>query len=540
MSLKMKAKISEEQMMMSEFKNEPLANFTLEVERKKMMDALAKVKSEFGRTYGLHTADQVSSASNVITSRNPAFPDQIIGSTISATKEDADRALKIVTEGSKTWKKTPASERISLLEKLADWMVSHKYELSAWMVYEVGKSWKEADADTCEGIDFCRYYAREMNRLAEPRMTQMVLGENDTLAYFPKGVSVVIAPWNFPFAILAGMAVASLVTGNTVIIKPAEQSVVIGAKLAQGLKAVGFPQDAFFFLPGVGEEIGPMIVNDPRVDIIAFTGSADVGLSIIESAARKPKAGQRGVKKVIAEMGGKNALIIDEDADQDEAILGATHSAFGFQGQKCSALSRLLVHEKIYDAFVKRFVEAASGLKMGDPANPEFQMGPVIDEEAQKRILKTIQDAKTRMKVLFESKTPAGNGYFVPQTIFECTDAHEKWFQNEIFGPVILVKKFSTLEEGIELVNSVPYALTGGIYSRSPSHIEKAKAEMEVGNLYINRAITGATVQRHPFGGFKLSGIGSKAGGPDYLLQFLEARTVSENVVRRGFAGEKA
>ena len=539
MSLKMKAKVSEEHMMMSEFKNEPLANFTLEAERKKMIEALALVKSEFGRIYGLHKADQVSASSNVIVSKNPAFPDQVVGSTIAATKEDAEKALKLMTEGSKTWKKTSPAERISLLEKLADWMVAHKYEISAWMVYEVGKSWKEADADTCEAIDFCRYYAREMNRLAEPKVTQIVLGEHDTLAYFPKGVSVVIAPWNFPFAILTGMTVASLVTGNTVIIKPAEQSVVIGAKLAQGLKAVGFPQDAFFFLPGVGEEIGPMLVNDPRVDIIAFTGSADVGLSIIESAAKKPKAGQRGVKKVIAEMGGKNALIIDEDADQDEAIVGATHSAFGFQGQKCSALSRLLVHEKIYDTFVKRFVEAASGLKMGDPAHPEFQMGPVIDEEAQKRILKTIQDAKSRMKVLFEGKTPSGNGYFVPQMIFECTDAHEKWFQNEIFGPVILVRKFSTLEEGIELVNSVPYALTGGIYSRSPSHIEKAKAEMEVGNLYINRAITGATVQRHPFGGFKLSGIGSKAGGPDYLLQFLEARTVSENVVRRGFAGEK-
>jgi RHH-type proline utilization regulon transcriptional repressor/proline dehydrogenase/delta 1-pyrroline-5-carboxylate dehydrogenase len=358
------------------------------------------------------------------------------------------------------------------------------------------------------------------------------------LTYHPKGVSVVIAPWNFPLAILTGMTVASLVAGSTCIFKPAEQSTVIAALLAQGLKAAGFPENVFYFLPGKGEEVGPVLTNDERVDIIVFTGSAEVGLSILESTAKKPGPKQRGVKKVIAEMGGKNALIIDEDADMDEALQAAIHSSFGFQGQKCSALSRLLVHSKIYDSFVPRFVEAAKSLRVGVSDNPEFQMGPVIDETAQKRILKTIQEGATRMKLLFQQTGLPTNGYYVPATIFECTDRHEPLFQNEIFGPVVCVKKFSNLDEALEDVNSVRYALTGGIFSRSPSHIQRAKERMEVGNLYINRAITGAVVQRHPFGGFKLSGVGSKAGGPDYLLQFLEPRLSSENMMRRGFVGE--
>lgn len=528
-----------ESTMMTPFKNEPLANFAMADERKKMTDALQRVKGLLGRTYDLHFGEVVASTSSkVITSVNPSDPKEVVGRAIAATLSDTEKALALMHTGSKSWKKTSAWERIELVEKLADWMVERKYDLSAWMVYEVGKTWREADADVCEGIDFCRYYAREMHRLSIPQVTQVVQGEKDLLTYHPKGVSVVIAPWNFPFAILAGMAVASLVTGNTVIIKPAEQSIAIGAMLAQGLKEVGFPADSFYFLSGVGEEIGPKLVEDARVDVIVFTGSAAVGLSIIEEGAKKPKAGQRGVKKVIAEMGGKNALIIDEDADLDEAITGAVHSAFGFQGQKCSALSRLLVHENVYDTFVKRFVDATKALKIGSPVNPEFQMGPVIDDEAQKRILKTIGEAKSRMKVLYEAPVVPGSGYFVPPTILECTSTSEYYFQNEIFGPVVLVKKVKSLDEALSDANAVPYALTGGIYSRSPSHIERAVAEFEVGNLYINRAITGATVQRHPFGGFKLSGIGSKAGGPDYLLQFLEPRTISENTVRRGFAGD--
>lgn len=538
MSATAKAYIANE-FMMTPFKNEPLANFALADERKKMTDALQKVKTKLGKCYGIHTAEEIPlPTGKKFTSVNPCDPKEIIGYTACATEQDAENALKLVYEGSKKWKFTLAAERIRLTDKLADWMVERKYELSAWMVYEVGKTWREADADVAEAIDFCRYYAREMHRLSQPRLTQVVQGEKDLLTYHPKGVSVVIAPWNFPLAILTGMTMASLVCGNTVIIKPAEPSIVIAAMLVRGLKEVGFPLDSFFFCPGSGRVIGPKLVGDARVDMIAFTGSAEVGLYIIEEAAKKPKPGQRGVKKVIAEMGGKNAVIVDEDADLDEAITGCIHSAFGFQGQKCSALSRLLVHEKIYDSFVKRYVEAAKALKIGPSTNPEFQMGPVVDEASHKRILETIADGKKRMKVLFEAPAVPTNGYYVPPTIFECTTTAEPLFQNEIFGPVVVLKKIQSLDEGLADANSVQYALTGGIFSRSPSHIERACAEFEVGNLYVNRAITGAIVERHPFGGFKMSGCGSKAGGPDYLLQFLEPRTVAENTVRRGFAGE--
>jgi RHH-type proline utilization regulon transcriptional repressor/proline dehydrogenase/delta 1-pyrroline-5-carboxylate dehydrogenase len=520
------------------FQNAPLMNFSLGEDRQKMEKALQKVRSEFGRSYRLKTGEIITKNDRCRPSLNPSNPSEILGYVEYGNREDAQKALTTAYEASLFWKQTAAMDRAKMLENLADWMEARRCELSAWMVYEVGKNWREADADTCEAIDFCRYYAREMMRLSKPIQTQNTAGELNLLTYHPKGVSVVIAPWNFPLAILAGMTVASLVTGNTCIFKPAEQSMVIAALLAQGLKESGFPENVFYFLPGIGEEVGPTLTNDERVDVIVFTGSAEVGLSIIETTAKKPGLKQRGVKKVIAEMGGKNALIIDEDADMDEALQAAIHSAFGFQGQKCSALSRLLIHSKVYDSFVTRFVEASKSLRVGPSDNPEYQMGPVIDETAQKRILKTIEDGATRMKVLFQQTNVPTSGYFVPATIFECNDRSEPLFQNEIFGPVVCVKKFSTLDEAFDDVNSVRFALTGGIFSRSPSHIQKAKERMEVGNLYINRAITGATVQRHPFGGFKLSGVGSKAGGPDYLLQFLEPRTFSENMMRRGFVGE--
>lgn len=526
-------------MFLSPFKNEAYLNFGVAADRQKMADALARVKSTLGKTYSLHTAKEISSTHRqTIQSVNPSYKTQIVGSVERATLEDVETALQTVHRGALEWSRTPAEKRIELLEKLADWMMARKEELSALMVLEVGKTWREADADTCEAIDFCRYYAREMNRLSETRVTQMVPGERCTMNYFPKGVCVVIAPWNFPLAILTGMTVAGLVTGNTVILKPAETSVVIGAKLAQGLREVGFPESSFYFLPGVGSEIGPKLTSDARVDMVAFTGSVPVGLSIIEEAGKKPKPGARGVKKVIAEMGGKNALIIDEDADLDEALTGAMHSAFGFQGQKCSALSRLLVHEKVYETFVGRFVEATKNLKIGPSDNPEFQVGPVIDEKSQKRILNTIEEGKKRLKLLYTAASVPQDGFYVPPTIFEVDDTNDWIFQNEIFGPVIAVKKVKSLEEAVRAANSVQYALTGGIYSRSASHIDFVKREMEVGNLYINRAITGAVVERHPFGGFKMSGIGMKAGGPDYLLQFMEPRSCAENTVRRGFAGE--
>jgi len=523
------------------FKNASFRNFSLSEDRENFKKSLEIVREQLGRSYQLKDGSLCSTkTSKFKPSYNPAEPSQIIGYVEYADQQDAEQALKVLAEGRKAWSRVSLEDRVKKTEALADWMEARRDELSSWMVFEAGKSWREADADTCEAIDFCRYYAREMIRLGAPRLMQKLQGENNHLVYRPRGISLVIAPWNFPLAILAGMTIASLVTGNSVIIKPAEQTSVIGALLAQGLKEVGFPAESFYFLPGIGEEIGPQLVQDERVDLIIFTGSANVGLSIIEEAAKKPKPNQKGVKKVIAEMGGKNALIIDDDADLDEAVIGASMSAFGFQGQKCSALSRLLVHENVYDQFVSRFVEAAKSLRSGSPTQPEFQVGPVIDQEAQERIEKTILEASKRLRTLYiQEKNPALKGHFVPLAIFEVEDDKDFIFQNEIFGPVVAVKKVKSLDEAIENANSVRFALTGGIYSRNPSHIERVKEEMEVGNLYINRGITGAIVERQPFGGYKLSGVGSKAGGPDYLIQLMEPRTITENTVRRGFAASE-
>lgn len=526
---------------LSPFENLAPRNFALEEDRLRMKAALENVHKELGSSVRLKSGEMALEkprSSRFVESLNPSKRSEVVGYVEFGDEKDAEMALAQCHQAAKAWSKTDPWHRISLVEKLADWLTDRRDILSAWMVFEVGKSWREADADTCETIDFCRYYAREMARLAKPRLTQDILGEKNELVYRPKGVGLVIAPWNFPLAIFTGMSVATLVTGNTLIMKPAEQSSVIASFLAQGLKAVGFPEDVFYFLPGEGEKIGPLLTNDPRVDVICFTGSAEVGLSIIEAGSKKPAPMARGVKKVIAEMGGKNALIVDEDADLDEAVVGAVHSAFGFQGQKCSALSRLIVHEKVYDSFVERFVAATKSLRVGPSTSPEYQVGPVIDEPAQRRIMRTIREAEERLKTLYiEENIPEG-GYFVPPSIFELKSTEDSLFQNEIFGPVVGVLKVKSLDEAFAAANATRFALTGGIYSRSPQNIERAKREMEVGNLYINRSITGAIVERQPFGGFKLSGVGSKAGGPDYLLQFMEPRTITENTVRRGFAAE--
>lgn len=532
----MNAKIEE---FFPSFENARLLNFGTASDRKRMEVAIQKVKKELGQCYGLHTGKRLSSRTDkAVASVNPANTNEVVGYVEYAEESDLEAALALLEQGAKSWRMRSFEERSHLIMKLADWYEEHRDELSAWMVFESGKTWREADADTAEAIDFCRYYAQEIMRVGPPRLTQKRQGETNHLSYRGRGVAAVIAPWNFPLAILTGMTAASLVCGNTVLIKPAEQTSVIASFLARALSEVGFPEDSFYFLPAEGERLGPRIVSDPRVDVIAFTGSVQVGLSIIEGAAKPPKPGQRGVKKVVAEMGGKNALIIDEDADLDEAVAGAIQSAFGFQGQKCSALSRLLVHSNVYDQFVSRFVEATKSLKIGPPADPQFQLGPVIDEEARKRIQSTIDQAASRLNTLYKKEALPSEGFFVGPAIFEVNSIDDEIFQNEIFGPVVAVMKIESLEQGIEALNSVRFALTGGLFSRSPSHIEKAKELVEVGNFYINRGITGAVVQRQPFGGFKFSGVGSKAGGPEYLVQFMEPRTVTENTVRRGFASD--
>ncbi|NJL22653.1 MAG: L-glutamate gamma-semialdehyde dehydrogenase, partial [Leptolyngbyaceae cyanobacterium SM1_3_5] len=412
-------------------------------------------------------------------------------------------------------------------------MEARRAELCAWIVLEVGKPLKEADGEVSEAIDFCNYYADEMERLDRGHAYDLP-GETNRYRYFPRGVAVVISPWNFPLAIPLGMTVASLVTGNCTLLKPAETSSVIAAKISEILVAAGIPKGVFQFVPGWGHTIGAHMVKHPDVHMITFTGSQEVGCRIYaEAAILQP--GQKHLKRVVAEMGGKNAIVVDESADLDQAVQGVVQSAFGYSGQKCSACSRVIVLEPIYETFVARLVEAARSLNVGEADNPSTQIGPVIDGDAQARIRDFIAKGKAESNCAIEIPV-ANHGYYVEPTIFTDVPPTGTIAQAEIFGPVLAVMKAKNFAEAIELANNTPFGLTGGLFSRTPSHIEQAQAQFEVGNLYINRGITGAIVARQPFGGFKLSGVGSKAGGPDYLLQFLEPRVVTENVQRQGFA----
>ncbi len=522
-----------------EFSNEPLTDFSRAESREAMSQALEDVAAQLGEDYALVIDGRhVQTRENII-SRNPADPAQVIGKVSSASEDDAIAAVEAARKAFPHWAGTEAHYRAEYVELIAEKMSQRRFELAAWMVFECGKPWKEADADVAEAIDFCRYYAARMRELSEPKQCD-VPGEENTLFYKPRGVAVVIAPWNFPLAILTGMTAAALVAGNTVIMKPAEQSSVIAAKLMEIIEDVAIPRGVVGFLPGVGEEVGPELVGNPDIDLIAFTGSQAVGLAINEQAAATDER-QLSVKRVIAEMGGKNAIIVDEDADLDEAVVGVMHSAFGYSGQKCSACSRAIVHEAAYDDFLQRLIGATESLKIGAPQEPGTSVGPVIDEEAQKRILATIAEAREEgieLALQCELGEAAGNGYFVPPTIFCDVDPESSLAQEEIFGPVLAVMKANDLEEALKIANGTRYALTGGVYSRSPENLKRVKQRFDVGNLYLNREITGALVNRQPFGGFRMSGIGSKTGGPDYLLQFLLPVNITENTMRRGFAPE--
>jgi RHH-type proline utilization regulon transcriptional repressor/proline dehydrogenase/delta 1-pyrroline-5-carboxylate dehydrogenase len=517
------------------FINESPVDFNLAKNRQAMKDALTQVRKKLGKTYPLVIGKKEIKTPQLLTSVNPANFEMIVGKTAMASHSEADLAVETARTALKSFSQTTFSERALLLERAAEIMRMRKFELMALEVFEVGKTWREADGDVAEAIDFCMYYAKHARNLGKPQAVSFVPGEESFYSYQPRGVGVVIAPWNFPLAILCGMVMGALVCGNTVIMKPAEQSPVIAAWFMDILKEAGVLAGVVSFLPGLGEEVGDYLVNHHHVDFIVFTGSKDVGLQIIANAA-KTKKGQKSVKKVVAEMGGKNAIIVDSDADLDEAVLGTMSSAFGFQGQKCSACSRAIVLSENYDKFVTRLTEAARSLCVGLPENAGTAMGPVIDESAQKNILRMIELGKSEGgRIAFQGEAPGG-GYFVPPTIFTDVKPDAAIATQEIFGPVLAVIRVKNFDEALEVANGSEFALTGGVYTRSPANLERAKREFEVGNLYINRSITGAMVGRHPFGGFKMSGVGSKAGGPDYLLQFLEPRTVTENTLRRGFA----
>mgnify|MGYP001809537798 FL=1 len=501
--------------------------------RQQAFQALTRVKQQLGKTYLPYINGEYVETATQIDSVNPCRPSQVIGKVGLISVEQADHALEIAKAAFPAWKKTPVRERCGILRKAADIMEERRHELNAWICLEVGKIIPQADAEVSEAIDFCRYYADEMERL-DQGVNLDIPGETNRYFYQPRGIALVISPWNFPMAIAVGMTVAALVTGNCTLLKPAETSTVIAAKIAEILIEAGVPPGVFQYVPGKGSVVGSHMVNHPDVHLIAFTGSREVGCRIYADAALV-QPGQKHLKRVIAEMGGKNAIIVDESADLDQAVAGAVYSAFGYTGQKCSACSRVVVLSPVHDAFVERFVEATRSLNVGPTDDPSTQVGPVIDAKAQARIQEYIEQGKAECELAIACDAPS-EGYFVGPTVFKNVDRHATIAQEEIFGPVVAIIRATNFDEALEIANGTDYALTGGLYSRTPDHINRAATEFEVGNLYINRTITGAIVSRQPFGGFKMSGVGSKAGGPDYLLQFLEPRHVTENIQRQGFA----
>ncbi|HBE21530.1 MAG TPA: L-glutamate gamma-semialdehyde dehydrogenase [Cyanobacteria bacterium UBA11149] len=491
------------------------------------------VRQELGKTYLPLIDGKYVETVETVDSVNPSNFSEVIGKIGLISIEQADMALAAAKAAFPGWRKTPAKERGDILRKAADLMEKRRPELSAWICLEVGKALREADAEVSEAIDFCCYYADEMERL-DRGYNYDIAGENNRYIYQPRGIALVISPWNFPLAIATGMTVAALVAGNCTLLKPAETSSVITAKLTEILVEAGIPKGVFQYVPGKGSQVGAYMVKHPDVHLIAFTGSQEVGCRIYADAAIL-QPGQKHLKRVIAEMGGKNGIIVDESADLDQAVAGVVQSAFGYSGQKCSACSRVIVVESVYDAFLMRLVEAARSLNVGLAENPGTKVGPVIDGKARDRIRDYIEKGRSEADIALEISVP-DTGYFVSPTIFTNVSPDAKIAQEEIFGPVVAVIRVKDFPEALKVANGTNFALTGGLYSRTPSHIQQASAEFEVGNLYINRTITGAIVARQPFGGFKLSGVGSKAGGPDYLLQFLEPRVVTENIQRQGFA----
>jgi RHH-type proline utilization regulon transcriptional repressor/proline dehydrogenase/delta 1-pyrroline-5-carboxylate dehydrogenase len=520
----------------SRFINEAHTDFTRPDEREKMRAALQKLRQNLGQRQPLIINNQKVATAEWLPSLNPANQNEVVGYAAQAAIAQADAALAAARSAQPAWGRIPGDERAERIEKVAELMRRDKAALCAFEVLEAGKSWSEADADVAEAIDFCNFYAAVMRELGQPRRTQLVAGESNFQHWWPRGVGVIIAPWNFPLAILTGMAAAAVVAGNSLIMKPSDQTPLIAARLMDLFIEAGFPPGVVNLLTGPGSAVGAHLVEHPRVDFIAFTGSKEVGLKIWQSAGRTV-SGQMNLKKVVCEMGGKNALIVDSDADMDEAVVACVASAFGYQGQKCSALSRLIVLAGNYDKFVERLIAAAASMRVGPADDPSYFVGPVISRNAQQRIFSIIESGKKEATLAWQGSVPNDpNACYVPPTIFTNVPPTSRLFREEIFGPVLAVSKAADFDEAIALANESEFALTGGCFSRSPSNIERVKAELVCGNLYINRTTTGAIVERQPFGGFKMSGGGTKAGGREYLQNFLVPRVVTENCMRRGFA----
>ncbi|WP_339232592.1 L-glutamate gamma-semialdehyde dehydrogenase [Geobacillus sp. FSL W8-0032] len=513
--------------MVQPYRHEPLTDFTVEANRDAFLVALKKVESELGRDYPLVIGGERIMTEDKITSINPANKAEVVGRVAKANQELAERAMKAADEAFRTWSRTSPEARADILFRAAAIVRRRKHEFSAWLVKEAGKPWREADADTAEAIDFMEYYGRQMLKLKDGIPVESRPGETNRFFYIPLGVGVVISPWNFPFAIMAGTTVASLVTGNTVLLKPASATPVVAYKFVEVLEEAGLPAGVLNYIPGSGAEVGDYLVDHPRTRFISFTGSRDVGIRIYERAA-KVHPGQIWLKRVIAEMGGKDAIVVDKEADLELAAQSIVASAFGFSGQKCSACSRAIIVEDVYDQVLNRVVELTKQLNVGDPAEQATFMGPVIDQNAYNKIMEYIEIGKQEGRLMTGGEGDDAKGFFIQPTVFADVDPNARIMQEEIFGPVVAFAKAHDFDHALEIANNTEYGLTGAVISRNRANLEKARQEFHVGNLYFNRGCTGAIVGYQPFGGFNMSGTDSKAGGPDYLLLHMQAKTVSE------------
>ncbi|MBI2646705.1 MAG: L-glutamate gamma-semialdehyde dehydrogenase [Deltaproteobacteria bacterium] len=520
---------------MRPFKNEPFADFSVPKNRLKMENSLAHVKTLLGQEYPLIIADKKIKATETFVSYNPAQTGEQIGIFQKGTTELCAKAMESALLTFESWKNVPAPKRAQFLFKMAHLMRQKKEELCAWLIYEVGKSWREADGDVCEAIDFLEYYGREMLRLSAsptrgPKLAS-IPSEKNKLHYIPLGVGVIIAPWNFPLAILVGMSSAAIVTGNTVVIKPSTDAPTIAYQFMKIAEEAGLPPGVINFVSGSGSVVGNFLIKHPKTRFISFTGSKDVGIQINELASRVPPD-QKWLKRVVLEMGGKDGIIVDREADLEAAAEGIVRSAFGFQGQKCSACSRAIIDEKIYDQLVSKIVQKTEQLKIGNPKDPAVFLGPIINEASLTKTKEYLEIGKREGKLLTGGEAQSSPGYFVKPTIFGDVSPKARLAQEEIFAPVLALIKAKDFDEALTIANNTDYGLTGAVYTKNPKKIKKAQESFHVGNLYINRGCTGALVGVHPFGGFNLSGTDSKAGGPDYLLLFMQAKSISERSLK--------
>jgi len=510
-----------------EFKNEAFTDFSKEDNRRKMEQAIAKAESMLGREWSLVLGGERLRCKDQFLSHNPSDPDQIVGVFQKGTTAEAERAIEIADRAFESWKRTPAEERAKMCLRVAELMRERRFELAAWMILEVGKNWVEADADVAEGIDLVDFYGHEILRYAEEHPLVRIPTERNELRYIPLGVGIVIPPWNFPIAILAGMTTMTWAAGNTAVLKPSSDSPALAKQYVQITEEAGLPPGVVNLLTGPGSSIGDSLVAHPRTRFISFTGSKAVGLRINEIAART-EAGQRWIKRVIAEMGGKDPIIVDSEANLDAAAQGVMVSAFGYSGQKCSACSRAIVDTSVYDEFIERLVEKTKRLKIGPAKDPDTYIGPVINMAAMAKILDYIAMGKREGRLIFGGNRVGDHGYFVEPTIIVDVDRNATIAQEEIFGPVLTVIRAQDFRDAIDIANDSEYGLTGSVYTRNPDKIRWAAEEVHVGNLYFNRKCTGALVGVHPFGGFNMSGTDSKAGGRDYYLLYTQAKCCSE------------